>query len=259
MTENVRLYLLISLGIHLSLVILLSVVKGPRMAEVVPRRVVIEFTRDREQQLPSFAPEQERLPDLQPQELADSLSMEGPKTLAMPGMKSAEDSPQAESSTGGNRLSYETQENPLLPQPVSPAAAPILPVSVLSEEPTSSPLAVSAEEGKRPGEEGMSEDGGITEAGALEWIGRERKVLKTAGIPFPDILLEEGQEVDVLAEFTVAANGQVKEVNIVHSSGYAAVDIAVQWALRRYLFEPSADSSEDVGQVQFRFRLERSD
>jgi TonB family protein len=84
-------------------------------------------------------------------------------------------------------------------------------------------------------------------------------LLKTAGITFPDILLEEGLEVDVVAGFTVAANGQVIEVDIIHSSGYPSVDTAVQRALRSYLFEPSADSSEDVGQIQVRFRLERGD
>jgi hypothetical protein len=31
----------------------------------------------------------------------------------------------------------------------------------------------------------------------------------------------------------------------------------VQRALYSYRFEPSADSSEDVGQVRFRFKLER--
>ena len=82
-------------------------------------------------------------------------------------------------------------------------------------------------------------------------------MLKTAGISFPDILLDEGQEVEVVAVFTVAANGQVVEVDILRSSGYATVDTAVQRALYSYLFESSADSSEDVGQVQYRFRLER--
>ena len=258
MTENVRLYFLISLGIHFSLVILLFLMKGPQVAEVVPRRVVIEFNQSRERQLPPVAPEQTRLPDLQPQEMAGSLKMEGPKTLAMPGMKLAEDTRRPEIAAGGERLAYETLEKPLLPGPISPAAAPILPESVLTGQLVSpagaQPAeAVAAEEGER------TEEGGYTEAGALEWRGRERKVLEKAGIPFPDILLEEGLEADVVAVFTVAANGQVMEVDILRSSGYGSVDAAVQRALYSYLFEPSADSSEDVGQVQVRFRLERGD
>jgi TonB family protein len=84
-------------------------------------------------------------------------------------------------------------------------------------------------------------------------------LLKTAGISFPDILREQGLEVDVVAVFTVAANGQVIEVDILRSSGYGSVDSAVERALYSYRFEPSADSSEDVGRVQYRFRLERSD
>jgi TonB family protein len=134
-----------------------------------------------------------------------------------------------------------------LPQPSSPAAAPRLPAQLPVKELATPPALTQAEES------------GFTEAGALEWRGRERKLLKTAGITFPDILLEEGLEVDVVAGFTVAANGQVIEVDIIHSSGYPSVDTAVQRALRSYLFEPSADSSEDVGQIQVRFRLERGD
>ena len=52
MTENGRLYFLISLGIHLSLIILLALMRGPRVAEVIPRRVVIEFSQSRERLLP---------------------------------------------------------------------------------------------------------------------------------------------------------------------------------------------------------------
>jgi TonB family protein len=263
MTENVRLYFLISLGIHLCLVIALFLMKGPRVAEVVPRRVVIEFSQSREPQLPRVVPEQARLPDLEPQELAESLKMQGPKILAMPGMKLAESSPQPEFSSGGGRLTYETHEKPQLPQPISPAAAPILPAPQLAEElqvaPEASPPVPVPAEAPPAGDGELAEDGGYTEAGALEWRGRERKLLKTAMIPFPDILLDEGLEVDVVAAFTVAANGQVVEVDIVRSSGYATVDTAVQRALYSYLFEPSADSSEDVGQVQYRFRLERGD
>ena len=62
-----------------------------------------------------------------------------------------------------------------------------------------------------------------------------------------------------MAEFTVAANGQVVKVDILRSSGYGSVDSAVERALYSYLFERSADSSEDVGRVQVRFRLERGD
>jgi TonB family protein len=247
MTENIRLYFLISLGFHLCLVLLLLLMKGPQVAEVVPRRVVIEFSQNRERTLPAVAPEQTWLPDLAPQELAESLKMQGPRTLAMPGTKSTVDSPQPKLSIGGERLTYATAEKPLLPQLSSPAAAPLLPAQLPATELATPPALTPLEES------------GFSEAGALEWRGRERKLLKTAGITFPNILLEEGLEVDVVAVFTVAANGQVIEVDVVRSSGYASVDTAVQRALYSYLFEPSDDSSEDVGQIQYRFRLERGD
>jgi TonB family protein len=257
MTENIRLYFLISLGFHLCLILLLFLMKGPRVTEVVPRRVVIEFSQNRERTLPAIAPEP-RLPDLAPQELAESLKMQGPRTLAMPGTKPAVE-PKLEFSRGGERMAYAAREEPLLPRPSSPPAAPLLPAQLLAEELEHPPVVASTEDGGSVGAGDYTEDGGYTEEGALEWRGRERKLLKTAGISFPDILLEEGLEVDVVAGFTVAANGQVIEVDIIRSSGYASVDTAVQRALYSYLFEPSADSSDDVGQIQVRFRLERGD
>jgi TonB family protein len=254
MTENFRLYLLISLAFHLCLVLVLFLMKGPRLTEVVPRRVVIEFTQGRERTLQTIAPQQTRLPDLAPQELVESLKMQGPKTLAMPGTQSVVDvPPQPEFAGRDERLSYLPTEKPLLPDPAPPAAAPLLPAQLLAEEMVNTPALIPVED------EEPFEDGGYTEAGALEWRGRERKLLKTPGISFPDVLLEEGLEVDVVAVFTVAPNGQVIEVDIVRSSGYATVDTAVQRALYSYLFEPSADSNEDVGQIQYRFRLERGD
>jgi len=253
MTENIRPFFLISLGFHLCLIILLFLMRGPRVTEVVPRRVVIEFSQRSERTLPAMASEQEGLPDPAPQELAESLKMEGPGSLAMPGTRSPVDSPQPQLSRGGERLAFTAMQEPLLPQPISPAAAPVLPAQLLARELESPPAPVPAEEG------GNTKDGGYSQAGELEWRGRERKLLKTAGITFPDILLEEGLEVDVVAVFTVAANGQVIDVDIVRSSGYATVDTAVQRALSSYLFEPSGDPSKDVGQIQVRFRLERGD
>ena len=65
------------------------------------------------------------------------------------------------------------------------------------------------------------------------------------------------RDVDVEAVFTVAPNGTVVRVEIVRSSGYAAVDREVEKTLLAYLFEPAPEGSEDSGSVQFRFRLER--
>ena len=248
MRENVRLYLLISLAFHLCVILLLFVMEGPRVSEVVPRRVVIQFSQRRQAPQTLAAPEQARLPDLQPREMADSLQMQGPKTLSIPGFAPAtEASPVRESDSGGRRLSIAREEKPLLPEPrAASGAAPLSPDQLLSRE---------IETGPAP----SPEEDGFTESGALEWRGRERKLLRTAEVTFPDILLEEGLEVDVVAAFTVAANGQVIAVDILRSAGYASVDRAVERALRGYLFEPSESGGEDVGQIQYRFRLERGD
>jgi TonB family protein len=248
MRENVRQYFLISLAFHLCVILLLFMVEGPRVSEVIPRRVVIEFSQRREPMQALAAPQQTRLPDLQPRELADSLQMQGPRTLSIPGVAPAiEVSPLQRSLSGAQRLTSAREEKPLLPElRAAPGAAPISPAQLLSREIKAQPAS-------------PLEESGFTESGALEWRGRERKLLKTAEVAFPDILLEEGLEVDVMAAFSVAANGQVIAVDILRSSGYASVDRAVERALRGYLFEPSEGMGEDVGQIQYRFRLERSD
>ncbi len=247
MRENYRLYLLISLVIHLCLFLLLFLLKGPQAPEPVSRRVVIEFSPPLERSSPAVKPEQTRLPDLEPRELAGSLKMEGPKTLSVPGAGAAAAPLQESRDIGGDRLRYTVTEKPVLPNR-SISVAPPRPEELLAREiETSAPASP------------LPEENGITRTGALEWKGRERKLLKTAGIPFPDILLEEGLEVDVAAVFSVAPSGQVIEVDIVRSSGYASVDRAVERAVLSYLFEASDDTGTDVGEIHYRFRLERSD
>jgi outer membrane biosynthesis protein TonB len=258
MSETARPYLLISLGLHLALALLLFLIKGPQVSEAVRRKVVIEFSQTREITPPMFAAEPSKLPDLAPQQMAESLNLQGPSKLAMPAARSATVPPSEQASArGGERLTYVPEQKPLLPGPGTPSAAPRLPAQLFVEELAAVPSVESDTESTV--REGSTGDSGFTEAGALEWRGRERRLLKTAGIPFPDILLEEGLEVDVVAVFTVAANGQVVEVDIIRSSGYASVDTAVQRALYSYLFERSEDDNEDIGQVQVRFRLERGD
>jgi TonB family protein len=245
MRENYRLYFLVSLAIHVGLVLLLFLLKGPQAPELIPRRVVIEFSPHLERSPSAVAPEQTRLPDLEPQELAGSLKMEGPKTLSVPGAGAV--ALQESRDVGGDRLRYTATEKPVLPKR-SIAVAPPRPEELLSREIETPAPALQ-----------LPEENGFTRAAALEWKGRERKLLKTAGIPFPDILLEEGLEVDVAAVFSVAPSGQVIDVDIVRSSGYASVDRAVERALLSYLFEASDDTSTDLGEIQYRFRLERSD
>ena len=245
MRENYRLYLLVSLAIHLCLILLLFLLKGPQAPELIRRRVVIEFSPPLERSLSAVTPERTRLPDLEPRELAGSLRMQGPKTLSVPGTGAAA---QRESwDIGGDRFRYTVEEKPIIPKR-SISVAPPRPEELLIRE-IETPFPALT----------LPEEDGFTRPGALEWKGRERKLLKTAGIPFPDILLEEGLEVDVAAVFSVAPSGQVIEVEIVRSSGYASVDRAVERALLSYLFEASDDTSTDVGEIQYRFRLERSD
>ncbi len=252
MIDSGRLYLLISFGLHLGVFATLFFIKGPQVPELTSRRVVIEFSQQaRRIQPQSFAAAQEspRLPEMETGELSDSLKLEGPKTLSLPAAKTqVSAATEAAEPASGGRVEVPEVREPLLPR--RPGDFPLpSPGEMLSRE-IETPSAASAEEAL---------DGGITSTGALEWKGKERKLLKTARIEFPEILLEQGLEVDVEALFEVAASGQVIDVDIRRSSGYASVDRAVEKALFSYLFDSSDETAVDLGKIQFRFRLERRD
>jgi TonB family protein len=188
-----------------------------------------------------------------PESLSGSLDLSGPRSLVVPsGRLPAEVSAtQAESLAGGRaKLSRpEPGAAALVPEPGGRLSVPGV-EEVLAAMPA----------GRREAAPAVRQEGsprGYLDSGALEWGGRERKVLKAARPEFPEVLLQEGQEADVEATFKVAPNGQVTLVEISRSSGYSAVDRAVERALLNTLFEPSATDDEDTGRARFRFRLER--
>jgi TonB family protein len=100
--------------------------------------------------------------------------------------------------------------------------------------------------------------GGYKQETALEWKDRQRQMLRSPELRFPELLAEEGLEVDVEAAFAVAPNGQVTRVEIMRSSGFASVDRAVVQALHNTLFDASPGDREDQGRISFHFRLERN-
>jgi TonB family protein len=100
--------------------------------------------------------------------------------------------------------------------------------------------------------------GGYAQETALEWEDRQRQMLRSPELRFPELLAEEGLEVDVEAAFAVAPNGQVTRVEITRSSGFASVDRAVVQALHNTLFDASPGDAEDQGRISFHFRLERN-
>lgn len=249
MRENYRLYFLISLGLHAGILLLLLLIEGPRLPEPTTRRVVIRFTDRPLPRRSAGAPQQHLLPDLDTRELAHSLQLEGPRVLSLPGSRMST-RPQTSASGDRERAVFSASEAPLLPGKSFTVPVPTIDQLIGPEDRGSKAV-------RSPTAKPAGQDSGFMQPGALEWKGRERNLLKMARVAFPEILLEEGLEVDVEALFTVASSGQVIDVEIVRSSGYASVDRAVERALLSYLFEQSADADNDLGQIQFRFRLER--
>jgi TonB family protein len=266
MTRSVYPYLLVSLGLHLLVLLMLLILTGPQPPEVRQRRVVIEFSRREVHPVPSGEPRPAEILVPQAEPLSGSLDLSGPSTLSapsgrMPGLPERmpgvpERLPEHSRPTRargwpGSRIELpaEAEKASVAPEPGFHVSMPDL-EDILDDVPSA-----AAPEAKDVSE---SREHGTLASGALEWRGRERKVLKSVRPEFPAVLLQEGQEVDVEATFRVAPNGQVTRVDIYRSSGYAVVDRAVEQALLNYLFEPSGVDDEDTGKIRFSYRLERS-
>jgi protein TonB len=253
--------LLASLAIHLCVFALLFLLAGPRFPESSDRRVVVQFAT-----APQSPPEPSRtgvsrtpeLPRVSPAALGDSLRLEGPRTLSLPPGSTVLAIPPARAAA--TRQETLQPSRPLIPdRPAAAVALAALPSAqeILALEGPAIEPATAAAGTAGPARSASAAERGFLEAPALEWRGRQRTLVASGSLAFPEILLREGRDVEVEAVFSVAPSGQVESVEIVRSSGYAAVDREVEKALLGYLFEPAPEGSEDTGRVQFRFRLER--
>jgi TonB family protein len=86
-----------------------------------------------------------------------------------------------------------------------------------------------------------------------------RKLIRRRDPTFPTVLSALGQEVECEARITVSPSGGVTRVEITRSSGYTEIDAGVEAALRDYLFSRADGSTDTVGTVRLRFRLEKTD
>jgi TonB family protein len=91
------------------------------------------------------------------------------------------------------------------------------------------------------------------------WQSVTRQLIRRRDPGFPTLLSAMGQEIEAEARITVAPSGKVTRVEITRSSGYIEIDASVKDALRDYLFSRVDGSTDTVGTVRFRFRLEKQD
>jgi TonB family protein len=257
MTRGVYPYVLVSLGLHLLVILGLLILKGPQLPEVRQRKVVLEFSRREARAIVSRQTPATEISEPDPQPLSGSLDLSGPRTLPtpsarLPAMPERGSAPGRSQVLPASRVELPAKKAPAaaLPEPEIRIPTPDL-EEILAEVPAAVPSAEAAENAEQ------ARQHGTLASGALEWRGRERKVLKSVRPEFPAVLLQEGQEVDVEAAFAVAPSGQVTEVEITRSSGYAVVDSSVERALLNYLFEPSDGDEADTGKIRFSYRLER--
>ncbi len=91
----------------------------------------------------------------------------------------------------------------------------------------------------------------------IGWNDRPRRLLVRRTPEFPQKLIQEGLEAEVVARFLVSPEGQVVQVELLQSSGYSLADASVIQALRGYSFDKSPVGRSDTGTIRFSFRLER--
>ena len=118
----------------------------------------------------------------------------------------------------------------------------------------------AGEEGSPPAREpatGQAVAALVADERSIEWSGQPRRVLVRKDPRFPRRLVQEGQEAEVTARFTVSADGQVSNVVILRSSGDTLVETEVRQALNGWLLEKSASGQPETATISFRFRLER--
>jgi TonB family protein len=176
----------------------------------------------------------------------------GALTLPASGTRIARDARAKVTASADQPSPIERTERPRLLKPGDPLAFPS------AAETLNKALAGDGREALPSTPDTTAMAGGYTQETALEWKGRQRQMLRSPELRFPELLAEKGLEVDVEAAFAVAPNGQVTRVEIIRSSGFASVDRTVVQALHNILFDASSGDAEDQGRISFHFRLERN-
>jgi TonB family protein len=244
-------YVAFSLLLHGCLLLVFAFWKVTQEQQPEQRRVLLEFRRQAPRQPRSAG----RSPALlgQAADAAAGLRVPDAGVLALP--KPDLRTPQAArarvSAGSAEPVRIERTEKPRLAERGNPPSFPS------AAETLQEALSGAAREAAVSSLEPTGAVGGYTQETALEWKGRQRQLLRSPELRFPELLAEKGLEVDVEAAFAVAPNGQVTRVEISRSSGFASVDRTVVQALYNTLFEVSSGEEEDQGRISFHFRLER--
>jgi TonB family protein len=236
-------YLGVSLAVHAGLALLFLLLRAPQPAQTEEIRVILEFRpqdsfRSRESaSRPAPAAARQRgalIPVFEPM---------GEIAIAPP------------EPAGRVDLDEVSRRVPAV-QSRLPAPDPSAPAVIMPEATAVLDQVLSRVKGSRPAETEPVLAAGETE---LVWSGGGRRLLRQGSLSFPEILVREGQEVDVEASFLVSPDGRVTKVEITRSSGYILVDRAIERVLTEYLFEGSPEGEAEAGLIRFRFRLERPD
>lgn len=235
-------YLGISLAVHACLALLFLLLRAPQPAQTEEMRVILEFRPQDSVRYRETAP--------RPVPAARQRGALVPVFEPMGEIATA--APERAGRVRVDEVSRRVPAvQPRLPAPEASAPAVVVPDAAAVLDQVLSRVKESRQEEAKP-----AVTAGETE---LVWSGGGRRLLRQGSLSFPEILVREGQEVDVEASFLVSPDGRVTKVEITRSSGYILVDRAIERVLTEYLFEGSPEGEEETGLIRFRFRLERPD
>jgi len=85
--------------------------------------------------------------------------------------------------------------------------------------------------------------------------GGERKIIYREKIPYPEWAKKKRIECNIRIKFYVSPEGKITDTEIITSSGYPELDVMVEDAFRRWVFEPQKVGTKVWGEIVFKMRL----
>ncbi len=96
---------------------------------------------------------------------------------------------------------------------------------------------------------------GLTLSEEITGPGGQRKVIYRHQFSYPEWAQKKSLEGNIRFKFWLSPGGQVKQTELIVSSGWPELDILVEDCFRRWLFEPAGEDKLVWGEIVFRLRL----
>lgn len=271
--NSFKLGLLISAGIHFSLIIIFPLwetappekqkpeIMQVALIEVKPEKAKPEKVTTSPPPPPSPPPEQKAPPKISPVEVAVKTSQNIPVLTPHARSESKTEIPfptlsfgPVTSPRGESAIYHKKQEKPEKSLQVAPIDItgtkfpPKISSSIHKEAPSLTPSPGT-------GEEGVST---AKEESVIKFKGLgSRKVIYQPEFTYPEEMEKQGKQGSGVVEVDVAPNGHVIDVRIIYSAGFPQFDQEIIRKARYYKFSPVDEAGIKTYPGEFNFRLEK--